>query len=99
MTYILKDRTPVLIADEGIEKWSEFINSDKRFVAQDNINGYLVSTVFLGVDHAFMDGKPVLFETMVFKEGDWGALECKRYCTWEEAEKGHKEIVEKWKSK
>ena len=54
-----------------------------------------VSTVFLGIDHNFGGkGKPILFETMVFGKGDlvpdnWMA----RYCTWEQAEAGHKAIV------
>lgn len=30
--------------------------------------GIEVSTVFLGMDHAFLDGPPVLWETMVFAE-------------------------------
>jgi hypothetical protein len=45
-----------------------------------------VSTVFLGIDHAW-EGPPLLFETMVFG----GPLdeEMERYSTWEEAERGH----------
>lgn len=31
------------------------------------VNGVFVSTVFLGIDHSFLnDGPPVLFETMTF---------------------------------
>ncbi len=51
-----------------------------------------VSTVFLGLDHNHTGkGPPLLFETMVFggplHDEQW------RYCTWEEAEAGHKAAV------
>lgn len=52
-------------------------------------NGIEVSTVFLGLDHAWGDGPPMLFETMVF--GGSNDEYCERYSTWDEAEAGHKE--------
>lgn len=74
-------------------KWKGFC----RIVKQTKLNqDILVSTVFLGLDHNFTgQGPPLLFETMVFG----GALvqHCERYSTWEEAEKGHEDIVEKIK--
>lgn len=51
-----------------------------------------VSTVFLGLNHNhFGKGDPILFETMVFG----GPLdgEQHRYCTYDEAERGHAEMV------
>jgi hypothetical protein len=52
-----------------------------------------VSTVFLGLDHRFGDdGPPVLWETLVFVDGDGG--EGDRYCTREEAAAGHARWVE-----
>ena len=54
-----------------------------------------VSTVFLGLDHRFGDGPPLLFETMifggVFDEDTW------QYSTWEEAEIGHRKAIKKVK--
>ena len=50
-----------------------------------------VSTVFLGLDHNFGDGPPVLFETMVF--GGAHSEDLWRYCTWDEAVAGHERIV------
>lgn len=43
---------------------------DKEYasVARDTVGVYLVSTVWLGLDHSFGDSKPVLFETMVFNK-------------------------------
>ncbi len=47
-----------------------------------------VSTVFLGLDHAFGGGPPMLFETMIFG-GDHDEY-CERYATVEEARAGHR---------
>ena len=42
-------------------------------VAQHWIRGWMVSTVWLGLDHNFaFGGPPVIFETMVFPPGDGG---------------------------
>lgn len=50
----------------------------------------LVSTVFLGVDHA-EEGEPVLFETMILG----GSLDMStwRYHTYEQSVAGHDEVV------
>lgn len=50
-----------------------------------------VSTVFLGLDHRFGEGPPLLFETMVF--GGPLDQECERYTTWDEAIAGHEVMV------
>lgn len=48
-----------------------------------------VSTVFLSLDHNHWgQGAPVLFETLVFGGPHDGRMS--RYCTWDEAERGHK---------
>lgn len=53
-----------------------------------------VSTVWLGLDHGMTGDRPVLFETMVFADGDTSADEwARRYHTEEEAKAGHAEIV------
>ena len=64
----------------------------RRKVAQSELDGeWEVSTVFLGINHAFNDGPPMLFETMIFgdKYGNW----CDRYSTWDEAKAGHECVV------
>lgn len=50
-----------------------------------------VSTVFLPLNHAWDDGPPVLFETMIF--GGAFDQEQWRYRTWAEAEVGHRRAV------
>jgi hypothetical protein len=53
-----------------------------------------VSTVWLGLDHGFDNSDPVIFETMVFADGDTAADEwMRRYSTEKEALEGHAEIV------
>lgn len=50
-----------------------------------------VSTVFLGLDHSWGDGPPVVFETMIFggplDDDQW------RYCTLADAKAGHRRAV------
>lgn len=53
----------------------------------------MVSTVFLGIDYAFQGGPPLIFESMLFVE-NLGGEDQRRYSTREEAEAGHKEMVE-----
>lgn len=60
---------------------------------QENVGNYLVSTIFLSLDHNFSDeGKPILFETMVFAKGGV-EMYIDRYRTYDEAEKGHQRAV------
>ena len=62
-------------------------------VALTTIGESLVSTVFLGLDHSFGVGPPILFETMVFD----GPLdqEQDRCTTWEQAEAMHAEMCKR----
>lgn len=61
-----------------------------------NFEPVRVSTIFLGLDHSWGNSQPLLFETMVF--GGPLDQEQDRYSTWEEAESGHKTMVERVKS-
>ena len=62
-------------------------------VAETTIGPYRVSTVFLGLDHAFGGGPPMLFETMAFG-GPLGE-EQDRCSTWEQAEAMHEAMCER----
>ena len=76
-----------------------------RHVKKEYIGDYWVSTVFLGIDHNWGAGNPILFETMVFDNGRSETLlggseyhptidnYFQRYSTWEQAEDGHDAIV------
>ena len=91
--YILEGKKAVQVGDT-IE-WAQKFESQDRVVAKDNVGETKISTVFLGLDHQYGDGEPLLFETMVF--GGELDQEMDRYSTWEEAEEGHKTMIEKVK--
>lgn len=76
--------------------WAVWFQFADRHVAQTQVKGLKVSTVFLGINHQFQpDESPLLFETMVFSElSDVLDIQV-RYSTWEEAITGHKEIVDR----
>lgn len=84
------------------ERWGELhaqgVEPDGRYgpqsyvrVGEDVVDGVTVSTVWMGIDHGFADGRPVIFESMIF--GGDHDQEQMRYCTEEEAIKGHAEAV------
>lgn len=88
--YILDGKTPVLEPD--ITKWAKWYEAADRTVAYTVVDTHeVVSTVFLGSDHQWGIGPPLLFETMVFGGNDDGFMS--RYSTWQEAEQGHEAIV------
>lgn len=71
-------------------------NSDpeNKIVKRDEFkfDNIYVSTVFLGLNHAWRDGPPILFETMIF--GGPHDRYQERYCTWDEAVAGHQRAIE-----
>ena len=64
--YILDGKTPVP-AVSAID-WGRWFHAAQRRVALTRVGPYCVSTVFLGIDHQWGDGPPLLFETMVYFE-------------------------------
>jgi len=104
--FIIDENKSILtVSIDEYAKWMAKPFSETRRVAEDRIGDLRISTVFLGIDHRLASNdngeNPILFETMVFdKEG--ADIEMERYCTWDEAVKGHKGIVERvtsWNSK
>ena len=76
----------------GLMEWGKQLQTMERHVADDQINDCRVSTIWLGTDHNHWGGPPLVFETMIFKEGS--DIYCERYTTWQEAEAGHKEAIQ-----
>jgi len=93
--YILDGHEPVMVSPEEWRNW-RVKNDEQRTVAKDQIGEVCVSTVFLGIDDSFGSGPPILFESMVF--GGRYDEDMDRYETWEEAEAGHRAMVEKVKA-
>lgn len=67
------------------------VDKKNSIVAQTHIAETFISTVFLHVNHQFVNGPPILFETMVFEWPLDGMR--RRYRTWWEAIAGHDQIV------
>ena len=67
-------------------KWFERSMLERR-IAFDEIGDFLVSTVFLGLDHGLDGSTPLLFETIMFLDGKEVAMD--RYATRAEALAGH----------
>lgn len=67
-----------------------------RHVAKEDVGDVRISTVFLGLDHSWGNGPPLLFETMIF--GGKHDSYCERCSTWEEAKVIHLQAVKMVKS-
>lgn len=85
-----------VLEEYGYRKGFDFNN---RFDLKTTVNGFLVSTVDLGIDHQYMEGLPPLYyETMIFPttNGKVNYLDvyCERYTTEEEARIGHQKAIE-----
>jgi len=74
--------------------WSQWFEKqgecENRVVAKDVVGDATVSTVFHGIDHRFGgNGPPILFETMIFINGEDAGDYQERCCTWDEAVAQH----------
>ena len=69
----------------------------KRIAETTLPDGKWISTVWLGLDHSFGRGPPLIFETMVFKDREnLREVDVERYATEAEAREGHERMVTKW---
>lgn len=87
--YILIEHEPIRVPDDDMLLWADWMAAGNRIVKREEVGPYLISTVFLGLDHNFSEhGPPLLFETMIFCDGE--SLDYQRRCsTWAEAEAQH----------
>lgn len=83
--YFDRDGAPISLLE-----WGQKLEHNRQ-VADTTVGSVRVSTVWLGLNHNWGDGPPLIFETMVFEGPDDGWLD--RYATLEEAEAGHAEVV------
>ena len=95
--YILNENgNPVVEPD--LMKWGQWLQNNKeRIVKQENIGPYFVSTVFLGLDHNWSNGPPILWETLVFGKGPLKDEMTRCGGTREQAEAMHEAMVKRVK--
>jgi hypothetical protein len=87
----------------SMREWAELREDSTYFrIAETTVAGrWWVSTVWLGIDHGFGRGPPIIFETMVFDHGPdtsglnrYDDLEMERYRTEAAAREGHERMVQ-----
>jgi len=81
--------------------WGKWMEADeRRFLKQTTLaDGTYISTVFLGLDHGFGAGTPVLWESMIFPEqGEWHELYQDRYTSKAAALAGHEALCAKYRT-
>lgn len=67
MKYWVLDQGGKIRQARSIDEWAKFMQTDTRLAFRTTRHdGTLVSTVFLGINHRFGPGEPILWETMVF---------------------------------
>jgi hypothetical protein len=88
--YLLKGRE--VYPAESLLDWALNFEQSNRIVKKDTIDGVEVSTVFLGLDHNWGGGPPLIFETMTFSDS-MGEIQV-RCSTYEQAEKMHANVCE-----
>lgn len=89
--YILNPDHTVRVTYDLME-WARFHEDiTLRRIGRDKVGDVDVSTVFLGSDHNYTGGPPILFETMVFggEHDQW----CRRWYTYDQAETAHHAVV------
>jgi len=85
--------------EDDILRWGAWFENDERRIVrqqrwQADNGSHFVSTVFLGTDHNWFDGPPILWETMVFIDGE--DCEQQRYSSRDEAIIGHNTLVARY---
>lgn len=92
MTYYDREGNPI-----SLEGWAHLIekHEDYRRVASTVIpeTNVWVSTVWLGLDHNYWGGPPLIFETMVWNEHGADDEICERWSSENEAVAGHLAVV------
>lgn len=92
--YIL-DENKIAHDEPDLMKWAEWFETADRTVSKTQFGEHLVSTVFLGLNHQYGEGPPLLFETMVFNDGSGEDFDIMRYTTHAQALAGHDQMAAK----
>ena len=81
------------VQEPDLLKWAVWYETHKRHLGNDRVDDVRVSTIFLGLDHSFVEDSPVLWKTMVFG-GEFDQMQERYYC-YEDAVNGHERWLEK----
>lgn len=81
----------------SLMEWGELFETEegrkKKQIDFTEIDGYTISTVFLGIDHGFdLTKKPILFETMIFYRNE--SIYETQCATYDEAKKMHQDAIQ-----
>lgn len=90
--YYRMDGTPYLGPNPTLAWAKDFQVLDRKVAHTELPGDRFVSTVWLGLDHSWGSGPPLIFESMVFK-GDYQSLATRRYSTIAQARAGHNQLV------
>lgn len=78
------------VEEPDLIKWGRWLQKADRKIAEHDIGDCHVSTVFMGLNHQYGPGPPLVFETMVFGPDDHPLnQEMARYATRGQALSGH----------
>jgi hypothetical protein len=87
--YILDENNNPVVCTDTL-RWGRWFENADRSVRKTEAFGCLVSTVFLGLDHRYDKGPPLIFETMIFGPDEHPLNEYQTRCsTWDEAVHQH----------
>jgi len=96
--YIMLPGFDLPIYEPNLFGWSVWYGKTRinkaTIVQRTEVGELLVSTIFLSLDHGFLDNIPILYETMILN-AEFEDQNMWRYETKEEALIGHKEAVRK----
>jgi len=81
----------------SLHEWALWFETFKRHIGDTRIGSVRISTVFLGLDHAWNGGPPMVFETLVF--GGKLDQEQRRYSTLQDAKAGHAAMIKRVRAK
>lgn len=93
-----------------LKTWAQlFEDIEYRRIGLDEVGDFTVSTVWLGLDHNWSGGEPIIFETMVFDNtqktkcaitgNEYSKdMEQERYGYFEDALAGHKRTIKKYEN-
>jgi hypothetical protein len=91
LKYVLDGHKPVLERD--LLRWAEWMGTADRRVKLTEHELFVVTTVFLGLDHRFYgNGPPLVFETIALVNRSRRSA-AGGYASWEDAELGHEAMV------